>query len=331
MPFPGSIVWQVDMPGWVSLQPIRQGNDLIVRVGKELRAVDLLTGRERWKAVVDPDGGWGSFLKVSGELVLTDRQPDPKHLTQVIGVRHGEVVLRADVRCRVAGESAAVVADDLLVMVGNDPSTGDVLVSVDLAGGQTTADVSLPSGADSLSVVGERLVVLNRVGSPGLRALRRDGTAPQPIEQRHAHDLRLSGGRLLATLGNEKGETRHVQARDLSTFAELWTLPANGPACGLDGDAAVYTDGDNGQWTLVLLDAATGKVRWKSAPRVGELPGSIQFAGDYVLVTVSLGMTAYRRSDGQLVGQLDMGRTAQFHDGRIYVGGFRALMCCEAH
>lgn len=329
MPFPPPILWQIEMPSWVSLQPVRQGSNLIVRSGKELRAIDLASGAERWKTVVDPDGGSGHFLKISGDLVLTDRRPDPKHLTQVVGVRNGQIVLRTDLRCMVA-DDAAVVVGDTLFAVGNDPATGDVLAGVELAGGQVKVDVSLASGADALALMGDRLLALNRMGSPGLYSLRLDGSDTQPIEYRRAHDMRLSAGRLLATLGDENGETRQVQTRDLETLRELWTASTHGPACGLDGNAAAHSEEADGKWTLVLREAETGKVRWRGEPQAGEMPGSIQFAGDYVLVTRTIGMAAYRRDDGQFVGQMELGRVAQLHDGRLYLGAFRTLMCTEA-
>ena len=328
MPFPPPIVWQIKMPSWVSLQPVYQGSNLVVRVGKELHAIDLASGAERWKTVVDPDGGFGHFLKVCGDLVLTDRRPDPQHLTQVVGVRNGQIVLRTDLRCMVAHD-AAIVVGGMLFAVGNDPATGDVLVGVELAGGQVQVDVSLASGADALALMGDRLVVLNRMGSPGIYSLQLDGSNPQPIEYRRAHDLSLSAGRLLATLGDENGETRYVQARDLETLQELWTAAAYGPACGLDGDAAVHTEEADGQWTLVLREAGTGKVRWRGEPQAGEMPGSIEFAAGYVLIARTIGITAYRRDDGQFVGHLEMGSTVQLCDGRLYLGGFRTLMCTE--
>jgi hypothetical protein len=330
MPFPPPIVWQVEMPSWVSLRPVRQGNNLVVRVGKELRAIDLASGAERWKTVVDPDGGVGHFLKAYGDLVLTDRRPDPKHLTQVVGVRNGQIVLRTDLRCMVADNNAAVVVGDMLFAVGNDPTTGDVLAGVELAGGQVKVDVSLASGADALALAGDRVVVLNRMGSPGLYSLWLDGSNPQPIEYRRAHDMRLSAGRLLATLGDDSGETHHVQARDLETLQELWTAAAHGPACGLEGNAAAHTEETDGKWALVLREAGTGKVRWRGEPQTGEMPGSIEFAAGYVLVAWTMGITAYRRDDGQFVGQLEMGSTVRLIDGRFYLGGFRTLMCTEA-
>lgn len=329
MPFPPSIVWQVKMPSWVSLQPVRQGSNLVVRVGKELRAIDLVSGAERWKTVVDPDGGVGHFLKVFGDLVLTDRRPDPSHLTQVVGVRDGEIVLRADLRSMVA-DDAAVVVGDMLFAAGNDPASGDVLEGVELAGGEVKVDVSLPSGADALALLDDRLVVMNRMGSPGLYSLQLDGSNPQPIEHRRAHDMRLSAGRLLATLGDENRETRHVQARDVKTLRELWTAAARGPACGLDGDDAVHTEEADGKWTLVLRESGTGELRWRSEPQVGEMPGSIQFAGDYVVFTRTIGMTAYRRNDGRFIGEMELGRVAQLHDGRLYLGAFQVLMSTEA-
>jgi hypothetical protein len=329
MSFPPPCVWQIEMPSWVSLQPVRQGSNLVVRVGKELRAIDLTSGAEHWRTVVDLDGGSGGFLTGYGDLALTDREPDPENLTQVVGVRDGRIVLLTDLRCRVPHDAARVVGG-ILFMVGNDPAAGDVLVGVDLASGQVQVDVLLASGANALAPAGDRLLVLNRVGSPGLYSLRFDGSDQQPIERRQVHDLKLSAGRLLVTLGDENRETRHVQARDLETMQELWTAAACGPACGLDGDTAVHTEeGDRG-WTLVLREAATGKVRWRGELQAGEMPGSIQFAGDYVLVTRTIGMTAYRRNDGQFIGQMELGRVAQLHDRRLYLGGFRTLMCTEA-
>lgn len=215
-------------------------------------------------------------------------------------------------------------------MVGNDPSSGDVLVGVDLASGKVKVDVLLASGANTLAPAGDRLLVLNRMGSPGLYSLQLDGRNLQPIEDRRAHDVKVSAGRLLATLGDKNRETCHVQARDLETLQELWTEAACGPACGLNGDAAAHTEEIDGKWTLVLRDAGTGKVRWRSEPQAGEMPGSVQFAGNYVLITRTIGMTAYRRNDGQIIGQLDLGRVAQLHEGRLYLGGFRTLMCTEA-
>src|SRR5438045_7252829 len=56
---------------------------------------------------------WSSDVCSSDLLVLTDRRPDPSHLTQVVGVRDGEIVLRADLRSMVADDAAIVVGDML--------------------------------------------------------------------------------------------------------------------------------------------------------------------------------------------------------------------------
>ncbi len=301
------------------------GDDLVTRSTNELRAVDPGDGATRWRTAVDPDGGSGHFLCAFGKVALTDRRPDPKHLTQVVGVRGGKVSLRVDLRCTV-GQGATAVAAGMLFAVGHDPATGDVLTAVDLETGAVKIDVQMQSDADGLLRADDRLVVLNRTSSPGLYSLRPDGTDLQFIERRRAHDMKLSAERLLATLADEAGDTRYVQARDASTMRELWSAPAYGPACGLDGDAAVHGEDVGGRWAPVLRNAASGDVRWRGEP-LDETAGSIQFAAGLVLVTRSLGMRAYARDDGRVLGEYPLGRTALAHDGRLYLGAFRSLLC----
>src|SRR5579871_1086517 len=139
--------------------------------------------------------------------------------------------MRVDLRCMV-GEGCVAVAVGMLFAVGHDPKTGDVLTAIELDGGRVKIDVATPHDADGLVVAGDRLVMLNREGPPGLYSLRPDGSDEQPIERRRAHQVKLSAGRLLATLADDAGDTRFVQARDAATMRELWSAPAHGPACG---------------------------------------------------------------------------------------------------
>src|SRR5258708_12078721 len=96
MSFPPLTLGQVQMPSWVSLPPVWCGDDLVTRSTNELRAVDPGDGATRWRTAVDPDGGSGHFLCAFGKVALTDRRPDPKHPTQVVGVRGPKVALRLD-------------------------------------------------------------------------------------------------------------------------------------------------------------------------------------------------------------------------------------------
>jgi outer membrane protein assembly factor BamB len=99
---------------------------------------------------------------------------------------------------------------------------------------------------------------------------------------------------------------RRIEAFDLNTGARLWsyTRPAGGPSSLVARDGWLFFAGDS----AVMLDAATGRVRWRagldSQASLGESDGD----ADAVYVgTHEHRVYAFRATDGELLWSRDLG------------------------
>ncbi|MCC6999836.1 MAG: hypothetical protein IT370_34860 [Deltaproteobacteria bacterium] len=303
---------------------MQHGEHLVLRVGGELRALAAATGQPIWQAAVDDSGGAGSFVHAYNDVILTDRRPDPLRLTELVAVQAGKVSFTLGLGC-IVDRGASLVAAGIFYAIGNAPDVGPVLRAVNLATRKLVVDVPLRAGADMLEREGDRLLVGNRMASPGLYWLQADGSGLTALESAPAQEMRTSGGRVLAALREHDTDapTRTAQVRDLASGKVLWSTPAQGPVIGLDGDSAVHYEGEGEQRLPVLREAASGKLRWRG-PAV-EDPSRVSFAGPYVFLGHMTGNVVHRRDDGSLLGALPLSRTALEASGSIVIGGFKFL------
>ena len=225
--------------------------------------------------------------------MITDRRPDPARTTELVLVRSGAIVSTIKTGAVIVSE-ASIIRGETFDAIVNDPHTGVAYRAFDLASGTKVADVPLADvGADMLVAVGDRLLVGNRIASPGLYWMRLDGARGDVVEHERAHAMEISGNRLVATLFDGETEARTVRVYDLASGRVLWSAPAASAIAGIDGDAVVSFD-HGGEGVPVLRDAATGAVRWRGEA-VADKPGSVWFAGPYVFIEQGPGMTGYMR------------------------------------
>jgi outer membrane protein assembly factor BamB len=310
------------------MAPLHHKGVVVVRVRAELRALNSATGDVLWSAQVDPGRAAGHLLHRSGDLVVTDRRPDPARTTELVVVRSGSVVSTIKTGAIIVS-GASIIHGETFHAIVNDPSTGVGYRAFDLASGTKVADASLADvGADMLLAVGDRLLVGNRIASPGLYWMRLDGARGDVVEHERAHVMEISGNRLVATLYAEPSETRTVRAYDLPSGRVLWSAPSESAVAGIDGDAVMSFE-RGGEGVPVLRDTATGAVRWRAAA-LADKPASVWFAGPYVFIEQGSGMTGYKRDTGALIGDIESCATAQFVNGRLYFGGLGFFTCCAS-
>jgi hypothetical protein len=326
MSLPFRELWKASVSSSVRMSPIHHQGVVVVRVRAELRGLNSATGDVLWSVDVDPGRGSGHLLHRSDGLVITDRRPDPARTTELVVVRAGAIVSTIKTGAIIVSD-ASIIRGETFHAIVNDPQSGVAYRAFDLARGTKVADASLADvGADMLLAVGDQLLVGNRIASPGLYWMRIDGARGDVVEHERAHVMEISGKRLVATLYEEPTETRTVRAYDLPSGRVLWSAPSESAVAGIDGDAVMSFE-RGGEGVPVLRDAATGAVRWRGAA-LAKKPARVWFAGPYVFVALTSGMTGYMRDTGTLIAEIPSCATAQLVDGRLYFGGLGFFTCC---
>lgn len=328
MTLPFHTLWRLDVTSWINIPAVIREDVAIVRNRGDVVAIDLETGTRAWSVTVDPTHSSGQFLLPGDRgAVITDRQPDPDRTTELVVVSNGAITKHVQTAC-VIQPDALVVRDGRWLAIGNDPRSGVVFRGFDARTGGAVVEVPLSEvGADVAFAVRDRILVGNRIGTPGLYWVDLDGANLAPLETAPAHDVRVAGGRVLAALREEEFPRRTIQARDLESGAILWSVPGHGAQLALDADAALHFE-EGGEGAPVLRDAATGEVRWRAEPMTDE-PGSCSFAGPYVFVSHFAGMTAYRRDRGTKVAEVEDGAVAQAYADKLLLGGYGYLALCR--
>jgi hypothetical protein len=316
--------WITELPGPVGVPPIALGADLCVRSGDALLWLDPETGAVRAQV------GLGTsairlFLLAVGDRVLVDRQHGRTQATWVDIVHGGAVERTVDLECIVGLEGAVVSGSELFVM-GNEGPIGPVLRSIDPLTGVRRVDQRIvPNGRDVFAV-GDRLLILNSTGEPGLISVDRNGGTALTIEQTSVQSARIAAGRVM--VGARIGEypEREARVRDLATGELLWSAPAHGPVVALDAETAIHVEADGDALISVARDAIRGTVQWRGAP-LAHSSGWLQILGARVTFTYGYGTQLFRRGDGSLIGEVD-GRMAAVVDGVTYLAGRNWIARC---
>jgi outer membrane protein assembly factor BamB len=298
--------WRTEIPDrLVNTKLVVRGDELVLRVGGEVRGLDVATGATLWSSDVNPKRTAGVFLYVSGDAVVTDRRSEPAGTTEVVVVRDRAIRGVYPLDC-IVDTTATAIVDGTLYAIGSDPATGMVFRGVQLATGARVVDVSLADiGAAELASFDGRFVVGNRMASPGLYWIDRTGARGDVLEHLPSHFLQASQGRLMAALREVDLPKRTIQVRELATGRIAWSAAGFGPHLAIDGDDAVHLGAATG---IVLRDAATGRARWHAS--VPQEPLSLRLAGPCVLTKHPEGFTVLARATGAVLGEIANGRGA---------------------
>jgi hypothetical protein len=324
LPFPE--IWRTTLPGFIRLPAQRIGDELVTSADDGLHGIAVADGRDRWRVTLDAEGGLPTFLYAHGQSAIADRRVGPKRLVEIVAVRDQKLAWAAPLDGKVPGPGTVVVGNVLYAIVDDDAADLLRLRAVELERGARVLDAPLPRGGGRLQRAGDTIIVGGRARA-GIYRIDLEGHELASIETRDAYVHAVDGGRVLATIDLGRGlDHTLVEARALDDARLLWEAPARGSNCALDGDIAVHTEGEDKAWIPVVRDAASGDVRWRG-DAMKEMPGTIQFAGDYLFFTYMRGMIAYRRDDGRCLGELAHGRSVRGDDGRLYIGAEQSLTC----
>src|SRR5262245_28160878 len=308
--------WITNMPGIVRRPPMALGSELCVRADNTLVWLDQATGKVRTSLELGYTG-IKLFLLALGDRVLVDRTPAGHETTLVDVVRKGKVERTFDTGCIVSLAGAALLGSELYVL-GTIPA-GTILRSFDPATGARRVDERVvPDGRD-LFTLGDRLLILNSTGEPGLFTLDGNGKDARTFEQTSVQNAEFAAGRVLLSARVGPAPLREARMRDLATGEILWTAPAHGSMIGLDAEIAVHVEKEGEDLVPVARDALNGEVKWKgSALAAGS--GEFSFLGPHIGFWYGYGFQLFRRTDGTLVGDIEDGMGATI-DGVMYIGG----------
>jgi PQQ-like domain len=326
---PLEVLWEIALPSWVSMPPKELGDAIVFRSGARLFAVTARDGATRWDLEVDPEGGKGSFVHVVADVTITDRKPNPERYTELVFVRDGRIEARVPTNCVVDWLGSAI-AHGRLYVTGIAPE-GAVVRAVDLVSRTGVVD-AVVSGASSMVPVGERLLVVNGFGNPGMFWMAADGRVEDTVDARPMQqNIFAAAGRILvaAREGSADDLRRIMEVRELPSARTLWSASALGTTYTLDDNLAVFFVEGRGGRVLVAHDARTGARRWQSQVPFNE-PGRMFLTDAFVGIVEDEGMSLLRRTDGTKVTEIEMGRSLVQIGDRIYVGGFRNLTCAAA-
>lgn len=317
-------VWSATTPDSASI--ITTGADqLVARCGRHVVGFDR-KGRESWTLDLGEGAGDGTLLQVVGETVVTDTRTGAKRTTELVGVRGGKIAYRTAMECQVGNQASCLIGDELFVL-GVAPAKAGVLRSISVATGKRRLDRA-HRGRDLVSAA-DRLLILDSFAEPGIVSTNRDGEDERIVEPQPAQEFALWGTRLVSSLRTGPAPQRTAQMRDLASGKVLWTYPCHGAVVAIHEDLAVHIELVGGALLPVARDAATGEVRWRGAGPVGDDVGTFRFSRAFVVFTHGMGTTLYRRTSGELVGELVAAYALAADDRHIYMEGSERIACLD--
>jgi len=284
------------------------GDDAVVTVSRNLVVVlDTVRGRERWRAEVAHVTHYEPALDADTVLVSADdrflaldRRTGSLRWEAPVGEHAGGAAL-----ARAGSEPIALVTTERGQVAALDGESGVARWSVQLPGHIDAApavDGGALTGAGAAAVQWhgdeDRLRVLDlATGATRWETAVDPGTTAPLIDR----------GQVVLGEGNGNFEAR-VVARDLTTGAERWSVPApasfeSGVVPGADGDDIAVSDHFG---TVTLVDAARGTTRWQTSIREPILDTRVLLTADgVVLQTYGGKIVILDRGSGRIVRRLD--------------------------
>ena len=264
MPGPGPsgkphVAWTFQADSAIRSSPTVSGDTVFVSaVDGVVHALEVSTGRERWRTDVGAELGAATPLAIDGQMVVGDRAG----LVHALDPKTGTERWRATVDGPIAG-AAADGGDS--IMVATESGTA---YQIDPSSGEMEWQSELPGGV-SRSIAATDDLVYCAVSGGLLVALRaHDGSIAWQAEVATGGDggtPTVAAGLAFAATGLDTDdlETRGVVALDARTGEMRWHLPSPTGAATytpavVDDTAYIVSEDES----VVAVDVDTGELRW---------------------------------------------------------------------
>jgi hypothetical protein len=330
MSSPLSIVWRTPF-GESSIgthAPRLLGDTALVRAGLSVRGLAADSGQERWRIALDARGVDGAFADLVGDLLVTEHARGTDQGSSFLAIAaDGAVRWRADLPAG-ARVAAAVMRHDVLWVLSR--IDGAWRVHRIGAGGELVADPQ-PEGGGNLAVDDAGRTIGVNIPAAGASALYRrqhDGTiVPCPDPAPGIWHLAQDGSTLVTAERSRAATTYSLHGRDAATLVSRWQMPSTGAVASRDGLTAFATGAPSGP-EPVLVDTATGSLRWRGAPLPSEV-GDVVVAPPVIAFTHDLGTTFYDVA-GRITGETEERlRDLQVVGDAMYASTTRAALRCR--
>jgi outer membrane protein assembly factor BamB len=291
-----------DLTWWVPVhgEPLGvavDGSDVAAAALDEVRLIDRVSGRVRWKAQVAGVRRYRPAL--GGDRVAATSETDLVLLARADGARVATVPFAgpgpAAVLPATTGGSLVVAGSETGLLLAVDGGDGALRWSVSFPG-----EVTVAPGGDASTVVAswhDGAGATLRVLDGGTGTVRWE-TVVGPVA---APPVLVPGAVLVA--GGEGIHTSTVRALDLGTGAPRWQIPLPGwwddeLEAAVDPSTAYLLDG---MGTVVALDPATGRVRWRRETDRPLVDGRVVLTeGSVVFASYDDELMVLDRGDGRL-------------------------------
>lgn len=283
--------WRTTLTEGVTLRPLVLDQQLIVRAGRFLVALDAATGSELWRADVDPLNGTGRVLVVVGNTIITSRHVD--HHTHLVGVDLAGSALWESPTDTVIVDAYSPAGDELRAVGNREAET--VMLAIDSATGAVSAVHDVPFATDQLRVHGERNYFARRA-APGLFSMTPDGSDERVEVTTPVHTMMEDGDRLLLT--TERPEGWQVELRD-SHLVTRWTRAVGSPVAAMGNSLVLAFESTSpGADALqpVILSAADGSTI-ATGGALDDDPTRAAVLGEVVAVNTLMGLTLLSAAD----------------------------------
>lgn len=299
-------LWVAPVGGLVFLAPIVTRDEVVVRGSGAVSFHALADGHERARVALPAADLYPSFLLRSGRLAFTECTVERKRL--VVAVAPAGIAWTAPLGGVVIQGAAAIVGDELWVVVDTRKKGRIVVARFDAATGDVHKAITLRAGGDRLLVDGDARIVLSRVGdaeTPSAYVLGDDG-APRRVLRRDALACGSAWNGLLvtSTRGARDGSST-IEVCDVHDARVLWSHRAASEVTCIDrGEVAVF-EADGPECSAVLRDARTGEPRGRIG--LGPIePARATFVGSLLIVRHMDGAVLVDRDAHRVVGEADV-------------------------
>ncbi len=330
--YPLPVTWQVTLGDMAFIRhaPVAVNGAVLVRVDGDVFRVALSDGTVDKRTTFDKGRGRGKFWQPHGDVVLTDATLRDRSRSELVCVDHAGAI-RWQTLLSVVLSAAPVSADDTYVRVcGQDYQSGNKLVSLTLDSGAVEREIAVGHGVSSWLSHGEGALV-SHMGNDGwgLYVVDAEGNDQTKLAEQPMWWFGTTEALVVGVLKpSADGGAFPLRALDRDSLDLAWTADLACAACTIDGEELVAVAPGPAGPVPAMFDVATGQRRWTAATPLSAMPSVATLAGPLVFFRGGLGVSVYRRSDGEFLREIpEFGAAAVVVDGQLVLGGSENLIC----